>query len=146
MKGTETKLKSLANLNVSRSCLSVAQSRAYRQQAPSRAVGVIHENDDIPFSPPKGTMSLLCTWGVCRSKTESYDKREPYVKVHLKVHQFSQIQAGSQAFSAPPEDAFQGLIQRLCLTLFQGTCLARLIQDPRRRESTLHPVCTTLSP
>ena len=60
-------------------------NRACRHQA-SRAVGVIHEDDDIPFGSPKGTMSLLCTWGVCRSRSDNIDRsREPYVKVHLKA-------------------------------------------------------------
>ena len=31
----------------------------------TRRVGVIHEDDDVAFSPPKG-MGLLCTWAVCR--------------------------------------------------------------------------------
>ncbi len=62
------------------------QNRSFRSQ-PNRVVGVIHEDDDVPFSPPKGTMGLLCTWGVCRGKPEVFDSRsgEPYVKVHLKV-------------------------------------------------------------
>jgi len=63
------------------------QNRLFRSQ-PNKVVGVIHEDDDVPFSPPKGTMGLLCTWGVCRGKPEVFDGRsnQPYVKVHLKVH------------------------------------------------------------
>ncbi len=65
-------------------CDCAAHNRACRH--PSRAVGVIHEDDDIPFSSPKGSLSLLCTWGVCRGKIEGLDRsREPYVKVHFKV-------------------------------------------------------------
>ena len=37
----------------------------------TRRVGVIHEDDDVAFSPPKG-MGLLCTWAVCRQACKPF--------------------------------------------------------------------------
>ena len=47
-----------------RHCLAGHGGRPMRPPV-TRRVGVIHEDDDVAFSPPKG-MGLLCTWAVCR--------------------------------------------------------------------------------